>query len=68
MFLQQHYANMSQPPPQLPEKFILELGALPPQTEQDLRANATLQRTTPQELLAKLLTKKLGGLFTIRAA
>lgn len=59
---------MKDPQPPLPEKFTLELSALPPQTEQDLRANATLRRITPQELLAQLITRKLGGMFTVKAA
>lgn len=52
------------------EKITLELDMsnMPPESKRDLAAHATLQRTTPQDLLAKLLQKKLGNVFTVRAA
>lgn len=62
----------TQPPsaPAPAEKITLEFtpANLPPQSQRDLEAHATLLRTTPQQLLADLLQKKLGGLFTVRAA
>lgn len=52
------------------EKIILEisLADLPPQTQRDLKAHSTLERSTTSEHLANLLTKKFGGVFTFRAA
>ena len=52
------------------EKITLELDMsnMPPQSKRDLAAHATLLRTTPKDLLAKLLQKKLGNVFTVRAA
>lgn len=47
---------------------ILEIDPkkLDEQTQRDLEANAQLQRITQPELLAQLLTKRLGGLGTVR--
>lgn len=59
---------MEQPPTTKPEQFILELASLPDQSKRDLTANAILQRIPEKELLARLIAKKLGGLFTVRAA
>ena len=67
---------MSTPPtPPIPEaavqeKITLEITTsnLLPQSQKDLAANATLQRISKPELLAKLLQKKLGNVFTVRAA
>lgn len=47
---------------------ILEIDPkkLDEQTQRDLEANAQLQRITQPELLALLLTKRLGGIGTVR--
>lgn len=52
------------------DSIILQLdpAKLDDQTKRDLLANAQLQRKTPQQLLAEIITKKLGGAFTVRAA
>lgn len=52
------------------EKITLEidLSKLPPQSQLDLKAHATLRRIAPKALLAELLQKKLGNVFTVRAA
>lgn len=52
------------------EKIILEisLADLPEQTQRDLTAHSTLGRCTKADLLARLLQKKFGPLFTVRAA
>lgn len=57
-----------EPPPS--ERITLEITptALPEQSLRDLRANATLSRISEAELLARLIHKKLGGVFTVRAA
>lgn len=52
------------------KSIILELdpNKLDEQTRRDLIANAQLQRKKPEQLLAELFTKKLGGAFIVRAA
>ena len=56
--------------PLAPETITLEITPthLPPQTKRDLKAHATLKRISEDQLLAHLIEKKLGGLFTVRAA
>lgn len=63
--------SMNTPTPEpIPEKITLEFdpSKLPQQSQKDLEANATLQRCTRAELLARLIQKKLGNIFTVRAA
>lgn len=65
-------SNPSTQPPEstAPETITLEItpSNLPPQSKRDLKAHATLQRISEPELLARLIQKKLGGVFTVRAA
>lgn len=62
--------NAPIPEPTAQETITLEItpAYLPPQSQKDLKANATLQRCTRAELLARLIQKKLGNVFTVRAA
>lgn len=39
---------------------------LDPQVKGDLEANAHLNRCSPEELLARILHRRLGGLFKVR--
>jgi len=63
--------SMSTPTPETnTEKITLEFDPtkLTPQSQKDLAANSTLQRCTRAELLARLIQKKLGNVFIVRAA
>lgn len=62
-----HFAVMKKPTPKTQETITLELSPLPDQTQQDLIANATLRRIKPEDLIAQLVSKKLGGVFTVKA-
>ena len=46
----------------------LDLNGIPDRAKRDLEANAQLSRQTPEQRLAELLTKKLGGAFTVTPA
>lgn len=52
------------------ETITLEITAsnLPEQSRRDLKAHSILRRIPESELLAELIGKKLGGIFTVRAA
>lgn len=52
------------------ESIVLQIAvnAMPEQAMRDLEANAQLNRQTPEQRLAELLTKKLGGAFIVTPA
>lgn len=52
------------------ESIVLQIAvsSLPEQAMRDLEANAQLNRQTPEQRLADLLTKKLGGAFIVTPA
>ena len=52
------------------ESIVLQIAvnSMPEQAMRDLEANAQLNRQTPEQRLAELLTKKLGGAFIVTPA
>lgn len=46
----------------------IDPSKLPEDTRLDLEANARLKRKTPAELLAEIISKRFGDVFTVTAA